>query len=343
MGARLRPLSEQDVDLAGIDLVVNTHLHVDHCGGNHLFAGRPTDVQRRELDDARSQDGSTIRVRAEGAMTRAGSAGPTCMTYETVTSADGTSIAYESFGAGPVLIAVCGATCDRALMRPTAQALGGHFLTVNYDRRGRGDSGDTLPYAVDREIEDIAALIDRVGGPAHLYGHSSGAGLVLRAVAAGLPVDEFVLHDPPYSPDDESSRVEARRYGQTVRSLLARGERAEAIELFLHLTGMPDEMIDGMRGTDRWAELTALAPTLAYDSAVMGDVDSGGAVPEDVATSVTRPGLVLVGGESPPFMTEVSRRLAHLLPEGSHHVLEGHGHVVPPDVLAPAVAERLRD
>jgi hypothetical protein len=276
-------------------------------------------------------------------MTRPSLSGPTCMTYETVTSADGTSIAYEVFGAGPLLILVCGATCDRALMRPTARALGEHFTTVNYDRRGRGDSGDTLPYAVDREIEDIATVIDRVGGPAHLYGHSSGAGLVLRAVAAGLPVDEFVLHDPPYSPDDESSRDQARRYGHTIRSLLAQDRRAEALETFCRLTGMPDEVIDGMRGTDRWAELTALAPTLAYDSAVMGDIESGGSVPEDVAARVARPGVVLVGGESPPFMREVSRRLAHLLPEGRSHVIEGHGHVVPPDVLAPVVAEHLRD
>ncbi|ADB74454.1 alpha/beta fold hydrolase [Geodermatophilus obscurus] len=264
------------------------------------------------------------------------------MTYETASSADGTSIAYEVFGAGPLLIAVCGATCDRALMRSTAQALGRYFTTVNYDRRGRGDSGDTLPYAVGREIEDIAALIDRIGGPAHLYGHSSGAGLVLHAVAAGLPVDEFVLHDPPYSPDDESSRDEARRYGQTIRSLLAQGRRADALETFCRLTGMPEGVIDGMRGTRRWAELTALAPTLGYDSAVMGDLESGGAVPEEVAVRVTRPGLVLVGGESPPFMMEVGRRLAHLLPEGRLQVVEGHGHVVPPDVLAPVVAENLR-
>ena len=276
-------------------------------------------------------------------MTRASFSGLICMTYETVTSADGTSIAYEVFGAGPLLIAVCGATCDRALMRSTGQALGKYFTTVNYDRRGRGDSGDTLPYAVDREIEDIAALIDRIGGPAHLYGHSSGAGLVLHAVAAGLPVDQFVLHDPPYSPDDEPSRDEARRYGQTIRSLLAQDRRADALETFCRLTGMPEEVIDGMRGTHRWAELTALAPTLAYDSAVMGDLESGGAVPEDVATRVTRPGLVLVGGGSPPFMMEVGRRLAHLLPEGRLQVVEGHGHVVPPDVLAPVVAEHLLD
>jgi pimeloyl-ACP methyl ester carboxylesterase len=263
------------------------------------------------------------------------------MTHEEVTSADGTPIAYEVFGDGPPLIAVCGATCDRALMRPTAQALAEHFTTVDYDRRGRGDSGDTLPYAVEREIEDIAALIDQVGGPVHLYGHSSGAGLVLHAVAAGLPVDRFVLHDPPFSPDDESARDEARGYGRTIRDLLARDEPAAALETFCRLTGMPDEVIEGMRGTPRWAELTALAPTLAYDSAVMGDIERGGAVPEDVAARVTRPGLVLVGGESPPFMTEVSRRLAIVLPHADHQVIEGHGHVVPPDVLAAAVAQHL--
>jgi Alpha/beta hydrolase family len=276
-------------------------------------------------------------------MTRSSLSGLIRMTYETVASADGTSIAYETFGTGPLLITVCGATCDRALMRPTAQALGRHFTTVNFDRRGRGDSADTHPYAVDREVEDIAALIDRIGGPAHLYGHSSGAGLVLHAVAAGLPVDEFVLHDPPYSPDDESSREEARCYGRTVRSLLAQQRRADALETFCRLTGMPEEVIDGMRGTHRWAELTALAPTLAYDSAVMGDIENGGAVPEDVAARVPRPGLVLVGGESPPFMMEVARRLAHLLPQGRLHVVEGQGHVVPPDVLARVVAEHLRD
>ena len=269
--------------------------------------------------------------------------GLTHMTSRTVTSADGTRIAYEVAGDGPPLVAVCGATCDRALMRPTAQSLGEHFTTVNYDRRGRGDSGDTLPYAVEREIEDIAALIDQVGGRAHLYGHSSGAGLVLHAVAAGLPVDAFVLHDPPHSPDDDSSREVARRYGQSIRDLLAQDERTAALETFCRLTGMPKEVIDGMRGTHRWTELTALAPTLAYDSAVMGDIESGGAVPEDVAARVTRPGVVLVGGDSPPFMTEVGRRLAHLLPEGRHHVIAGHGHVVPPDVLAPLIAMNLRD
>lgn len=263
--------------------------------------------------------------------------------HETVTSADGTSIAYESSGHGPPLIAVCGATCDRALMRSTAQALGEHFATVNYDRRGRGDSSDTLPYAIDREIEDIAALIDQAGGSAHLYGHSSGAGLVLRVVAAGLPVEKFVLHDPPYSPDDESSRAGARRFAEGIRSLLAEDKRADAIATFYRGTGMPDEMVEGMRDTPMWPGLIALAPTLAYDAAVMGDIENGGAVPQAVAARAMRPGLVLVGGESPPFMLEVGLRLADLLPEGSHRVMEGQGHVVAPAVLTPVVAGFLRE
>ena len=260
---------------------------------------------------------------------------------ETVTSRDGTPIAYETFGQGPPLITVCGATCDRALMRPTAQALGQHLTTVNYDRRGRGGSGDTLPYAIDREIEDLAALIEEVGGHVHLYGHSSGAGLVLHAVAAGLPVDRFVLHDPPYSPDDASSQDEARRFAQGIRGLLAEDKRAEAIETWFRGTGMPDEMLEGMRETPGWPGLVALAPTLAYDSAVMGDIENGGAVPEEVAARATRPGLVLVGGDSPPFMMKVSLRLANLLPEGNHRVLEGQGHVVAPEVVAAVVAEFL--
>src|SRR5215203_7086866 len=120
-----------------------------------------------------------------------------------VTSSDGTSIAFERLGDGPPVIVVCGAMCDRALMRPTAEELAKYFTVFNYDRRGRGDSGDTAPYAVEREIEDIAALIDEAGGSAFVYGHSSGAGLALHAAAHGLPIARLVLHEPPFVPDSE--------------------------------------------------------------------------------------------------------------------------------------------
>jgi pimeloyl-ACP methyl ester carboxylesterase len=256
------------------------------------------------------------------------------MDLQFVTSRDGTAIAYETLGDGPPLIAVCGTTCDRALMRPTARALG----AVNYDRRGRADSGDTLPYAIEREIDDLAALIGVVGGSAHLYGHSSGAALVLHAVAAGLPVDRFVLHDPPYSPGDDP---EARRYASELSGLLADDRRADALKLFFLTVGMPEEMVGEMESWPSWPGLLALAPTLAYDSAVMGDGSRGGAIPEDVAARASRPALVLVGDQSPPFMADVGHRLAELLPDGRFRALEGQGHEAAPEVVAPVVAEFL--
>jgi hypothetical protein len=151
-------------------------------------------------------------------------------------------------------------------------------------------------------------------------------------------VEKFVLHDPPYSPDDESSQDAARSFAQGIRGLLAEGRRAEAIEGFYRGTGMPDEMIEMLRETPMWPGLIALAPTLAYDSAVMGDIENGGGIPRDIAVRATRPGLVLVGAESPPFMLDVGRRLADVLREGSHRTIEGQGHVVAPEVLAPIVA-----
>src|SRR5215211_1997746 len=117
-----------------------------------------------------------------------------------VTSSDGTTIAFDRLGKGPPVIVVGWQLCDRALTRPTAEELAKHFTVFNYDRRGRGDSGDTAPYAIEREIEDIGALVTEAGGTAFVYGHSSGAGLVLHAAAYGLPISRLVLHEPPYNP-----------------------------------------------------------------------------------------------------------------------------------------------
>ena len=232
-------------------------------------------------------------------------------------------------------------------LRPRAHAI--HRAGVRRTRHrghlrpaGPRRSGNTLPYSVEREIEDLAALVDRFGGRASLYGHSSGAGLVLHAVAAGLPVERFVVHDPPYSPDDPAARAEARRFAEDLAGLLAADRRAEALEMFFRGVGMPDETIEEVRCSPAWPGSLALAPTLAYDSAVMGDLDRGGAVPQDVAARATCPGLVLVGSESPPFMAEVGRRLAAVLPDGRHAVVEGQDHVADPDVLAPLVIDFLR-
>jgi pimeloyl-ACP methyl ester carboxylesterase len=259
----------------------------------------------------------------------------------TVTSADGTRIAFERLGDGPPLIVVGGATCDRARMREVSEAFARDRSVINYDRRGRGDSGDTQPYAVEREVEDIAALIEAAGGTASLYGHSSGAGLALHAAAHGLPVDALVLHEPPYSADRDEDRREARRYGEQLRALLAEGRSGDAVEFFFTIVGMPVEVIGEMRRGPGWVELEALAPTLAYDSEVMGDVATGGAVPVELAGRVRAPTLVIAGGAGPDWMIEVGRQVADAVTDGELRVLEGQEHVVPPDVLAPVVEEFL--
>jgi pimeloyl-ACP methyl ester carboxylesterase len=260
-----------------------------------------------------------------------------------VTSSDGTPIAFDRLGDGPPVIVVCGAMCDRALMRPTAEELAKYFTVFNYDRRGRGDSGDTAPYAVEREIEDIGALIVEAGGTVSVYGHSSGAGLVLHAAAHGLPIAKIALHDPPYAPDDEEARQSAREYGETLKAMLSEDRRGDAVELFMTTVGMPQEMVEGMRQTPRWAELEAMAPTLAYDSEIMGDISRDGTVPVGQAGRVTVPALVLTGGADYPWMTDVGRRLSDAMPNGCHRVLEGQEHVVPPEVLVPVLTEFFAD
>jgi len=261
-----------------------------------------------------------------------------------VTSRDGTPIAFDLLGDGPPVIVVCGALCDRALMRPTAEELAKHFTVFNYDRRGRGDSGDTAPYAVEREIEDIGALIVEAGGTVSVYGHSSGAGLVLHAAAHGLPIAKIVLHDPPYTPDgDEEARRISLEYGETLKATLSEDRRGDAVELFMTRVGMPQEMVEGMRHTPRWAKLEAIAPTLAYDSEVMGDIGRDGTIPVDQASRVTVPAFVLTGGADYPWMTDVGRRLADAMPNGRHRILEGQEHVVPPEVLVPVLAEFFAD
>ena len=258
---------------------------------------------------------------------------------EKIKSKDGTTIAFDRLGDGPPVIVVGGATCDRAMTRPLAERLAQHFTVINYDRRGRGDSEDRLPYAVEREIEDLGTLIAEAGGTASVYGHSSGAGLALHAAAQGLPIAKLVLHDPPFTPDGEEERRISQEYGEKLEAILSENRRGDAIELFFRLVGMPQEMIDGMRHSPRWAGLEEIAPTLAYDSEVMGDITRGGTVPTDLADRVTPTALVLVGGKSPAFMIDTGRQLADAMPNGRHRVLEGQEHVVAPEVLVPVLAE----
>jgi pimeloyl-ACP methyl ester carboxylesterase len=234
---------------------------------------------------------------------------------EEVRSKDGTPIIFERVGEGPPLIVVGGATCDRTMTRSLAEHLGQHFTVINYDRRGRGGSGDTAPYAVEREIEDLDALIAEAGKPASVYGHSSGAGLVLHAAAYGLPIAKLVLHEPPYVPDGEEERRISREYAEKLMTILAEGRRGDAIELFMTTVGTPQETVNQMREEPWWAGMEAIAPTLAYDSEVMGDSSRGGTIPGDLVA----------------------------LPDGRHGVLEDQEHVVPPELLAPVLVEFFAD
>jgi alpha-beta hydrolase superfamily lysophospholipase len=255
-----------------------------------------------------------------------------------VTSADGTVVAYDRLGAGPPVVVVGGATCDRAKTSGVAEALAAHHTVVNYDRRGRGESGDTLPYAVAREVEDLAAVLDELG-PACVYGHSSGAGLVLHALAAGLPITRAVLHEPPYGPPEAAA--DARAYAASLTSLLAAGRRDDALALFFTITGVPADLVGEWRTQPWWSITAALAHTLAYDSAVMGD-EAGGTLPLDLARAAAPPTLVLVGGAAPDWMLATDRTLAESLPAGRLRVLEGAEHVVPPEVLVPVLADFFR-
>ena len=258
----------------------------------------------------------------------------------TVRSADGTPIAVERSGDGPPVVLVAGALCDRGSTRPLGEALAGRFSVVGYDRRGRGDSGDTPPYAVDREVEDLAAVIAAAGGTAAVYGHSSGAGLVLHAAARGLPIDRLVLYEPPYVLGDEEERRASREYAQRLRAVLAEGRHGDAVELFMTTVGMPPELVRQQRAEPWWPGLEVLAPSLAYDSAVMGDTQ-GGTVPAGLLGAVAMPATVLCGGVSPDWMLEVGRRVAAGMPQGRFQVLEGQEHNVDPAVLAPVLTELL--
>jgi pimeloyl-ACP methyl ester carboxylesterase len=257
-----------------------------------------------------------------------------------VTSTDGTQIAFDRFGDGPSLVVVGGLLCDRRRTQPLAEALAaelkGRLSVVNYDRRGRGDSGDTAPYAVEREIDDLAALVAGLGGTASVYGHSSGAGLALRAAAAGLPLAALVLHEPPFGPDDDESTRAARELAESVRAAVADDRRGDAIRLFMADSGLPPDMVEAMASDPA---MLPLVPTMPYDHEVMGDFDRGGTIPEDLVRSIGVRTLVLGGGASPDFFQEITGRIAYLLPNATLVVLEGHSHDASADAVAPAVAE----
>ena len=253
----------------------------------------------------------------------------------TVSSADGTVIAYERTGSGPALVLVDGALCHRAAgpMRPLAALLRERFTVHTYDRRGRGESSDTMPYAVAREVEDLQALIGEAGGEAYVYGISSGAALALAAAAAGLPITKLALYEPPFMAEvEDGARI--KEYTERLGELLDAGRAGDAVELFMTNVGVPAPAVAGIRAQPGWAALEAIAPTLAYDDQVLGD----GGVPRDLAGAITIPALVLAGAASPQSLQQAAKATADALPAAGHRTLDGQTHDVAPDALAPVLA-----
>lgn len=253
----------------------------------------------------------------------------------TVISRDGTSIAFDQSGQGSALILVSGALTTRTHWSSLAEHLAPHFTVFTYDRRGRGESEDNASYAVEREIEDIEALIDLADGPACVFGHSSGAALAMEAaISLAGRISRLALYEAPYDDAPEAKRA-WHTYIEHLTEALAAGRRGDALALFLLYLGMPVEQLAGMRRSPAWPPLEAIAPTLAYDhTAILGPDPS---VPVARAAQVRVPTLVMNGSTSYPFMHTTARTLSQAIPDAQHAILTGEGHGPAPEVLAPVL------
>ena len=258
-----------------------------------------------------------------------------------VTSKDRTQIAYDKKGQGPALILVDGALCYRSFgpMPGLAELLAPHFTVYTYDRRGRGESSNGKPYALEREIEDIDALIQEAGGTAYLFGTSSGGCLALEAaLKLGAKATKLAMYEAPYN-SESAGREQWKEYRKRLAESLSQDRRGDAVVLFMNLVGTPAEAIDGMRNAPMWPMFEAVAPTLAYDAAALGDDRS---VPVQRAAALKVPALVMDGGANlaiMPFMHDTATKLARAIPHARQRTLEGQTHDVKLDVLAPVLVE----
>ena len=255
----------------------------------------------------------------------------------TVISKDGTTIAYDKIGNGQPIILIDGALCYRSFgpMPKIAPLLAKHFVVFMYDRRGRGDSTDKKPYSVEREVEDIEALMNEAGGSAFLLGLSSGAGLAICAAEKGLKIKKMALYEPPFVWDKNSGKP-AVDHEAALKKILATGQRGKAVKYFMvTMVGAPAIAAFIMQLLPMWKKLKAVAHTLPYDSAIMGNWS----VPEEKISSITIPTLIAGGGKSPATLRNPVELIAKLLPNGTLKVLEGQTHNVSADVLAPILVE----
>ena len=258
---------------------------------------------------------------------------------KTVTSKDGTTIAFDQIGKGPVVILVDGALQYRAFdqgMAELADLLSKHFTVIHYDRRGRGDSTDSQTYELERELEDIESIINEAGGSAFLYGISSGAALALEA-AIKLPdkIKKLVMYEAPYN-DDDNARKSWKEYRQKLMELVKQGRKRDAVGHFMMLVGMSPDQLEGMHQHPMWPLWEAVGLTLAYDAIAMGEDSS---LPTKRAAKVAVPTLVMNGSQSFPFMHDTAVALAKAIPNAKHRTLEGQTHEVSSEALAPVLIE----
>ena len=258
---------------------------------------------------------------------------------KTTRSKDGTKLAYDVYGSGPALIYITGASCFRSF-KPIMQdvkVLAKEFTVYNYDRRGRGDSGNTLPYSLEREVEDIEAMTDAAGGKAYLYGHSSGAVLALEAaMRLGDKVQKAVMYDASYV-HDETEKAEYSQLSQRIHKLLKEGKNGDAMSSFLKGIGIPKVFVFLIRLSPDWRTMVALAPTLAYDIALTSDLP-----PVKRAAKVTVPTQIVVGEKSPARIHHVADQLTKAIPNAKFVILAGQDHMVNAKALLPVISGFLK-
>ncbi len=252
-------------------------------------------------------------------------------------SRDGTRIAFDRFGNGPPVILIHPAYGYRAFdpaMAELAKQLSHHYTVFTYDRRGRGESGDTQPYAIEREIEDIASLISEAGGSPFVYGMSSGAALALEAADRGLPISKLVLYEPPYI-IDESRPAYPADYVQHLKRLVSSGRSSDAVLYAMSNAGIPEFVIRQMMIQPIWESFESVAHTLVYDGEIMGETQRGRPLPVRFTNSVQVPTMVIVAAKAPVWARNSAEALVKVLPKGRLQTVEAEFHSVVPQMIAP--------
>ncbi len=261
-----------------------------------------------------------------------------------VISKDGTTIAYTKVGQGPALILVDGALCYRASgpSGPLAEQLSPYFTVYTYDRRGRGESNEVKPYAIEREVEDISALIEAAGGAAFVYGASSGAALALEAAKRLPSITKLVLYEAPFVVD-QSRPPMSERDASVFDELMAANRRSAAVKRFMRNVGLPAIVVALMPLMPAWSKLKAVAHTLPYDTQLTARFQRGEPLSADYWSSVNIPTLVVYGGKSPAWMQNGMKALVEALPQAEGRALEGATHMVKPQWLAPLIVDFCTD